>query len=115
MSFKEINIRSLSADGVITELMYEIAACRADGVELARFNICSSSSDIAEGEGRKIFSAITRTLKGMKQKGSIQFFATKKSFAEGSTESSFLINKYPSLFASSPAYEEGEEFIYVKL
>ena len=115
MSYKEINIRSFGADSVATEIMYEIAAARADAVEIIRFNIFYGLDADTMNEGKKIYSSAIRLLKNMKQKGSIQFIATSDSFESGSTESSFLYNKYPSLFESSPVAEEGKSFIYVKL
>lgn len=115
MSHKEINLRSKSQDAAATEIMYEIAACRADGIELIRFNISYGDSNESITEGKRILSSIVRTLKNMKQKGSIQFIATPDSFESGSTESSFLYNKFPSLFSSKPTCSEDESFIYVKL
>ena len=115
MSYKEINIRSQSADAAVTEIMYEIAACRADAVELIRFNISYASSEGTMNEGKKIFSHAIRTLKNMKQKGSVQFIATEVDFATESTESNFLYNKYPEIFNSTPVARENEEYIYVKI
>ncbi len=115
MSYKEILLRSRTADAAVTEIMYEIAACRADGVELIRFNISYGNAMESMNEVGKIISALLRTLKNMKQKGSIQFLATPDSFINGSTESSFLYNKYPSIFSSAPSCTDGDSFIFVKL
>ncbi len=115
MSYKEIKLRSHSSESAITEIMYEIAACRADGVELIRFNIYYDEESKSMNDWRKVVASSIRTLKNMKQKGSIQFIATPESFENGSTESSFLYNKYPSLFELTPTVEEGESFIFVKL
>lgn len=115
MIYKEIYIRSLLPDAASTELMYEIAGCRADGIELVRFNISYGTDDHAVGDTKKTFSSLIRTLKLMKQKGSIQFFATGNSFLTGSTEAIFLFNKYSDLLSSMPKAGEGEEFIYVKI
>ena len=115
MSYREINLRSASADAVATEIMYEIASCRADGVELIRFNISYGINLEAMNEVKKILSSATRLLKNMKQKGSIQFIATSDSFESGSTESSFLYNKYPELFEGSAVLDAGDNYIFVKL
>lgn len=115
MIYKEILLRSKSADAAVTEIMYEIAACRADGVELIRFNISYGDDMESMNDGGKIISLLLRTLKNMKQKGSIQFIATPDSFKMGSTESSFLYNKYPSLFSTAPTCADGESFVFVKL
>lgn len=115
MSYREINLRSVSADAAATEIMYEIAAARADGVELIRFDISYSDGSKTITEWKRIVSSAIRLLKGMKQKGSIQFIATPESFEVGSTESSFLYNKYPSVFETAPTVANGEIFIFVKL
>ena len=115
MSFKEINIRALQSDAAITEIMYEIAAARVDGVELIRFNLCSDGSEESISAVQKVYSALIRTLKRMKQKGSIQFIATEQSFADRETESIFLANKYPDLFESDPTASESDKFIFVKI
>jgi hypothetical protein len=50
----------------------------------------------------------------MKESGSIQFFATPKSFALSEREASFLMNKYPEIFENfSPL--ENELFIFVRI
>lgn len=115
MSYKEITLRSVSVDTQATEIMYEIAACRADRVELIRFNISYGISAEAMNETKKMFSSAVRLLKNMKQKGSIQFIATPDSFESGSTESIFLYNKYPDLFEGSDAMQNGDSYIFVKL
>ena len=115
MSYREINLRSVSADAVATEIMYEIAAARADGVELIRFDISYSDGSKTMIDGKRIISSAIRVLKGMKQRGSVQFIATPESFENGSTESSFLYNKYPSIFETAPTVRDGESFIFVKL
>ena len=115
MSYKEINLRSNGTDTVATEIMYEIAAARADGVELVRFNISIGEDTEESSEMKKIVSSATRLLKNMKQKGSIQFIATPDSFKSGSMESSFLYNKYPELFENSDIRAEDKNYIFVKL
>ncbi len=115
MNYREINLRARGADAAITEITYEVAACRADGAGLIRFNISYGDTAEAMIETQKTVSALIRCLKGMKQKGSIQFIATPADFKTGTTETSFLYNKYPELFATAPICAEGESFIFVKL
>ena len=115
MIYKEILLRSCAPDAAVTEIMFEIAACRADGVELIRFNISYGNAMESMNEVGKILSTLLRTLKSMKQKGSIQFIATPDSLKNGSTESSFIYNKYPSIFSSAPSCADGERFIFVKI
>ena len=113
MSYKEINLRSLTPDGALTEIMYEIATARADGVDLIRINF--QCCDVEESfDSKKLLSLVIRLLKTMKQNGSIHFFATLDSFARSTTEAVFLHNKYPEFFSVQPKVENGE-FVYIKL
>ena len=43
MSYKEINLRALTPESAVTEIMYEIAACRADNIDLIRINILENA------------------------------------------------------------------------
>ena len=113
MSYKEINLRSLTPEGTVTEIMYEIATARADRVDLIRINsVCHKTEE--SFDSKKVFSSIIRLLKTMKQNGSIHFFATLESFNRSTTEAVFLQNKYPELFSVQPEVENGE-FVYIKL
>ena len=105
MIFKEINLQANNHDAAATEIMFEIAGARADGVELIRINISETSE--------KMLSGVVKMLRGMKQKGLIQFFATEQSFDSGSTEAVFLINKYSSVIEGRNGRKE--QYIYVKL
>lgn len=113
MSYKEINLRSSSPDGAITEIMYEIASARADSIDLIKIISFSNHNDEAI-DSKKIFSSIIKLLKTMKQNGSIHFFATSDSFDRSTTEAVFLQNKYPDLFTVEPKAEDGE-YVYIKL
>ena len=110
MSYKEINLRSDMADTAITEIIYEIASSRADSYDLIKLNIDISLPDV-----KKIRSQAIRTLRSMKEKGSIRFFATKENFDRMGTEAVYLLNKYPELFSSDAESNEGFLFIYVKI
>ena len=110
MGFKEINLRSDMADTAVTEIIYEIASCRADFCDLLRINI-----DMSLPEGKKIKSQAIKTLKAMKQRGSIHFFATQDNFDRMGTEAVFLLNKYPELFSATSKENEITAFIYVKI
>ena len=112
MSYREINLRSTSQDGVGTEIMYEIAACRADGADLIRINIAECAEDV---ETKRLFSAVIRLLRNMKEKGALQFFATRVDFISGTTEAVFLQNKYLEHFDPMPCDIDGCQYIYVKI
>lgn len=112
MSYREINLRATSPEAAGTEIMYEIAACRADGSDLIRLNINDMEDS---GDTKRLFSSVLRLLRGMKQKGSVQFFATRVDFLGSSTEAVFLQNKYPELFSPMPAESDGSLYIFVKI
>ena len=105
--YKIIDLKAENIDSMTTEIMFEVAGARADGNELIRLNINNDET--------KLYDGAIKLLKNMKQKGLIQFFASEKSFTDGSTEASFLMNKYQDII--SLADNEGREasFIYVKL
>ena len=105
--YKIIDLKAENIESMTTEIMFEVAGARADGNDLVRLNINN-------GE-KKLYDSAVRLLKSMKQRGLIQFFATEKSFLTGSTEASFLMNKYQD--SISLANDEGGEvpFIFLKL
>ena len=105
--YKIIDLKSDNIDSVTTEIMFEVAAARADGNELIRLNI--------NNDGTRMYAFAVKLLKAMKQKGLIQFFATEKSFAVGSTEASFLMNKYQDIISLTDNKNGEVSSIYVKL
>lgn len=112
MNYRIINLRADLPDTAATEIMYEIAASHADGVDLIRLNITTPEDAF---ESKKMISSVLRLMKSMKQKGSIHFFATELDFKISSTEAIFLNNKYPSLFTDIPMNEDNSFFIYIKI
>ena len=115
MIIKEITLKSKTPEQVSTEIMYEIASARVDGLELIRINILKGIGFDVGISDKKLNQAIIHTLKDMKQDGRIQFYATAKNFEESATEAVFLQNKYPDMLSSQPASTDGEVFIYLKL
>ena len=112
MNYRMINLRAEMPEAAATEIMYEIAASRADGVDLIRFNIETTEDS---SESKKMISSVIKLMKSMKQKGSIHFFATELDFKISSTEANFLTNKYPDLFGNIPMNEDNSFFIYIKI
>ncbi len=112
MVLKKILLRSNLPEHLATEIMYEIAAARADGAELIRIE--TSTSEDGASVYKKLYSSLIRLLKGMKDDGRIQFFATKDNFDSLSTEAVFLQNKYPTHFESISS-EDGKDYLYIKL
>lgn len=105
--YKIIDLKAENIDSMTTEIMFEVAGARADGSELIRLNIYNDEA--------KLYDSAIKLLKNMKQKGLIQFFATEKSFSSGSTEASFLMNKYQDSISISNDESGAVSFIYVKI
>ena len=112
MVLKKLLLRSNLPEHLTTEIMYEIAAARADGAELLRIEM-PTDEDNASAH-KKLSSSLIRLLKGMKDEGRIQFFATRDKFDSQSTEAVFLQNKYPEHFEYNNS-ESQAEYVYIKL
>ena len=113
MSFKVITLRSYLPEQISTEIMYEIAAARADRFEVIRINILNEEENNVPQKKR--VENLIRLLKNMKNNGRIQFYATKESFETFGTEAVFLQNKYPDVFATMPQCNGEEVYVYVKI
>ena len=105
--YKIIDLKAENIDSMTTEIMFEVAGARADGNELIRLNINNDET--------KMYDGAIKLLKNMKQKGLIQFFATEKSFSNGSTEASFLMNKYQDSISLGDNKGGEVSYIYVKI
>jgi len=111
MNYKKIEL-SGDIEGLNTELAFEIAAARADGVELIELSFPSFN---AERDIERFGNSVKRTLKNMKGKALIQFFAFPENFERQGTESVYLINKYPEKFEQSESSSEKSKGVFVKL
>ena len=111
MEYKRICLTASEAEDFVTELRFEIASARCDGIQVLRIDIEESFGD--EG-GRKFYSYLTKILRSMKQKGIIQFFAFPDNFRRNSTEAVFLLNKY-SEYLNSVSSEDDEKYLFIKL
>ena len=103
MIFKEINLQAHTVEAIATELMFEIAGARVDKCEVLCVNMFEFEP--------KQEATIMRTLKELKKKGLIQFFATRDSFLEEKTEAIFMMNKYSSFIDVNA----GKKNIYIML
>ena len=112
LNYKVVLIESLNSDDAAVEMRFAVASARAGREELIRFDIPFMED---EKEYRKMFNSLIRILKTMKEEHLVQFFATEKNFSENSTESAFLLNKYPSIFLMGLTDNPNAGYIYVKL
>ena len=97
--YKEINLKSNTQEKIITEILFELAVARADGIQIVKLNIpdCDNEDEFCPIE-RKM-QGIVKLFKNMKRKNMIQLYSTPESFLFQTTEAVFLLNKYPSLSA----------------
>lgn len=93
MSIKKFDVEYMKPDKLVIELRFDIATARALGAKLVRLSLSPSDFSL---QGR-LLTTVTRKLAAMKKEGAIQFFATQRSFAEKTTEATYLLNKYPEL------------------
>lgn len=114
MIHREINLKAKTPDGMATELMFEIAGARADQIEIIRLYVSREDDPAPNDNLQNMLGVAGRTLRDLKKKGLIQFYATSTSFENGSTEASFLVNKYPSLFTNTNN-DIGKNCIYIKI
>lgn len=75
-----------------TELRFDIASAKADGVELLELEVKLCHNKEVDD---RVLNFITRILGVMRREGLIQFYATPRGFADGAKEAEFLKNKYP--------------------
>ena len=104
MNCKNFVIEYMSPDALILELRFDVACARSLGFELIRLELSPSDPTV---RGR-FLTTVTRKLATMRRDGTIQFFATQKSFAEQETEAVYLLNKCPRL-ADDPSLADGAE------
>ena len=110
MIFKTIEIESERPVDIDTEIKFYIATARADKTELLCFDVKRDEESF-----NRIYNAVLKVLKKMKNQGHIQFIATPQSFANENAEAEFLINKYPDQIDNMPKYGDGEAYVFVKL
>ena len=92
-----------------TEMRFLFAGARVDGVELVRLHLPFGDD---EKENGRISGSVIKVLRTLKKESVIQFYVNKDGFAAGSTEASFLMNKYGSFISENTA---DPAYIYVKL
>ena len=92
-----------------TEIKYSVVSAKYDKYELMLIKILNSDDE--KDNDRRVFCA-TKVLRALKKNGDIQFFLSAEAIDLGSTEASYLKNKYPDEINKR---EEGYSLIFVKL
>ena len=107
MEFRRISLDATEREGFVNGLKFEIASARCEKIRLLRVDIKEIGE---ENELRRFYSYVTKTLREMKRKRTIQLFAFPESFEKRSTEAVFLLNKFPESIDLS---RENENFLYI--
>lgn len=94
---------------ITTEVLFKVASARASNVSVIRFDIKKS-----DRESERVYSFLSRVLRGMKKRGSIQFFVTKEGFSRSATEAQYILNVFPEVSESIPNDAECD-FIFVRI
>ena len=108
MKIYTLKLSGTSYSEISTEIKFNLATSRFDGVELIHIIYDTSEQD---AESSRLYNIVLKALRSLKTKKNIQFFATPRCFEEGKTEAEFLINKYPEHFAD----ESSRSCFYIKL
>ena len=90
MKFKSHEISAKTQANIGTELSFEVASARAQGIEILRF-------DISDSEKEKLAVYAEKKLRALKRCGRIQLFILASELINESTEAEYLKNKYPQI------------------
>jgi len=107
--YLEIKLDGKCSAELDTEVRFNIAAARVDGVELARL-VLPFGGD--ERDNSRVLFCLTKVLRAMMREGSVQFYETDEGFKTSTTEAKFLENKYPDFLVPSDATHK---YVYVKI
>ena len=113
MNYREFTLRAEMPEQISTEIFFEIASARADGIELLCINIFDEGINYVSPE--KHYLAVIKMLKNLKGEGRIQLFATSDSFNKQKTEAYFLQNKYPEIFNTAENKSLDENKVYIRI
>ena len=109
MNCKKCMLEYMKPEYLMTELRFNIAAARAERMELIRLELVNDEDRVR----RRQYTSILVRLRQLKREGVIQFFATEEDFVGGTTEAVYLLNKYPELAELAAAAEEGARRIVI--
>lgn len=88
-----------------TEVKFNIAGARVDGVELVRLDLRLTGDDRDNSRRER---CLIKVLRSIKRNGTIQFFVTGQDFETLTTEAEFLKNKYSNIINYST-----QEYLYI--
>ena len=103
MNLKKCVLEHMDLEYLMTELRFNIAAARAEKVELLMLELATED----ERSRRRRYTSVLFRLRQLKREGIIQFFASEDDFADNTTEAVYLLNKYPELSETANIAKEG--------
>ena len=109
MNLKKCVLEHMDLEYLMTELRFNIAAARAEKVELLMLELATED----ERSRRRRYTSVLFRLRQLKREGTVQFFATEDDFADNTTEADYLLNKYPELAEVAGVAGEREHRIVV--
>ena len=106
MIFYEFELKGNCQVDFDTEIKYNIASAKVNSADLIRLSIEKRESD---RENDRLACCILKVLRSMRKEGTIQFFVNHLGFKNKTTESAYLLNKYPEIAL------EGTASVFVKI
>lgn len=91
-----------------TEIKFNIASAKYDGVNLLKFSI---KRRIDDSENCRLMSCITKVLSSLKKQGRVNFFVKPEQMEQNTTEAEYITN----LFGGEIAPQKDFLDIYVKI
>lgn len=94
MKYSDYEIKEKNKNEIKTELMFAVASARVDGTDVLKLTFTHTGGEELD---KKAINAATKLVKELKKNGTIDFYVTKDAFSRSTTESIYLINKFPEL------------------
>ena len=98
MSYKRINLESISKSTLNTEIRYIAASARVKGIELLELVPLQCEDERLTQKG---VAGIIRALSQMRHEGIIKLYVRSDKISDGSVESEFLLNKFSEYLTNS--------------
>ena len=89
MKIRSIELKSVTATLLRTEILYSVASARACGEELVEL-ICPSVDSKCENN-------VIKVMKELKKQGRIKVYSAARDLHDQSKEAEYLLNKYPEI------------------
>ncbi len=90
MNYLLSDLNGIDKKELNSRLLFDIATARNSGCPLVKFVL-------SKEEGEKNQKNLINALRAIKKKGKISLFASSLDFSKGSTETEYLLNKFPEL------------------